>query len=72
MRLRTIWTLPGMALRERWNRTGEWAAMKVAWALPKRVLYWAAVRAACIAEPNLNPSDVTVTEMMEAIGHDRI
>ena len=70
MRLRTIWTLPGMALRERWHRTGEWAAMAVAWRLPRRVLYWAAVRAACVAEPNLNPSDVTVTEMMEAIGHD--
>lgn len=70
MRLRTIWTLPAMTLRERLRRTGEWAAMKVAWALPRRVLYWAAVRAACIAEPNLNPSDVTVTEMMAAIGHD--
>jgi len=70
MRLRTIWTLPGMALRERWRRTwDEWLAIKIAWALPRRVLYWAAVRAACVAEPNLNPSDVTVTQMMEAIGH---
>ena len=70
MRLTTIWTLPGMVFAERLRRTSEWAAIKVAWALPRRVLYWAAVRAACVAEPKLNPSDVTVTQMMEAIGHD--
>jgi hypothetical protein len=69
MRLKTIWTMPAMTMRERWHRTGEWAAMKVAWALPRRVLYWAAVRAACVAEPNLSPSDVTVTQMMDAIGN---
>ena len=69
MRLTTIWTMRAMTMRERWHRTGEWAAMKIAWALPRRVLYWAAVRAACVAEPNLNPSDVTVSEMMDAIGH---
>ncbi len=69
MRLRTIWTLPGMALRERWHRTGEWAAMKIAWALPRRVLYWAAVRAAVTVEPNTDPSGVTVEQMMEHIGH---
>jgi hypothetical protein len=70
MKLRTIWTLPAMTLKDRLVATGESLAIKVAWKLPQRVLYWATVRAACIAEPNLNPSDVTVTEMMEAIGHD--
>ena len=70
MRLTTIWTLPAMAFRERIRRTGEWLAIKIAWALPRRVLYWAAVRAACVAEPQFNPSDVTVTQMMEAIGHE--
>lgn len=70
MRFWTIWTMPAMSLKERWRRTwDEWLAMKIAWALPKRVLYWAAVRAACIAEPSTDPSKVTVTEMMEAIGH---
>ena len=69
MRLTTIWTLPAMSFRERLHRTGEWAAIKVAWALPRRVLYWAAVRAACIVEPTTDPSAVTVTQMMERIGH---
>ena len=69
MRLRTIWFMPSYPLRERIHLTGDWLAIKVAWRLPRRVLYWAAVRAACIVEPNLNPSDVTVTDMMEAIGH---
>ena len=44
--------------------------MEVAWKLPDRVLYWAAVRAAVRVEPNTDPSGVTVTQMMERIGHD--
>lgn len=59
-----------MSLRERLARTREWGAIKIAWALPKRILYWASVRAACIVEPNTDPSGVTVSEMMAAIGHD--
>jgi hypothetical protein len=71
MRLRTIWTTPAMTLRERWRRTTqEWLPMKVAWALPRRVLYWAAVRAAVTVEPSTDPSGVTVRQMMETIGHD--
>lgn len=70
MRLTTIWTLPAMTFRERVRRTGEWAAIKVAWALPRRILYWAAVRAAVRVEPNTDPSSVTVAQMMAVIGHD--
>jgi hypothetical protein len=70
MRFTTIWTLPAMTLRERLNRTGEWAAIKVAWALPRRVLYWSAVRAAVTVEPSSDPSGVTVSQMMATIGHD--
>jgi len=70
MKITTIWTLPAMTLGERLHRTGEWAAIKVAWALPHRVLYWAAVRAAVAVEPNTDPSGVTVAQMMETIGHD--
>jgi hypothetical protein len=44
--------------------------MKIAWALPRRVLYWGAVRAAVTVEPNTDPSNVTVTQMMERIGHN--
>lgn len=70
MRLTTIWTLPAMSLRERMRRTAEWAAIKVAWVLPRRVLYWAAVRAAVKVEPATDPSSVTVSQMMATIGHD--
>lgn len=70
MRLTTIWTIPAMSLPERLRRTREWASMKAAWALPRRVLYWAAVRAAVTVEPSTDPSGVTVSQMMERIGHD--
>lgn len=70
MRFTTIWTLPAMTFGERLHRTGEWAAMRVAWVLPRRVLYWAAVRAAVRVEPSTDPSGVTVAQMMESIGHD--
>lgn len=43
MRLKTIWTLRGMALKERFRRTGEWAAMEVAIRLPQKIKYWVAV-----------------------------
>ena len=40
MRLTTIWTLRGMSLRERLNRTGDLAVLEVARRLPKRLAYW--------------------------------
>jgi hypothetical protein len=43
MRFRTIWTLPAMTFRERLRRTRDWAAMKVAAALPLRVRYWTTI-----------------------------
>ena len=67
MKLTTIWTMPAMSMPERIERTRDWAAMKIAWALPAKVLYWAAVRGACMVEPDLNPSNVTVTEIMKAV-----
>lgn len=70
MKLRTIWTTPAMTFRERLHRTSEWAAIKIAWALPKRVLYWAAMRAAFLVEPNNNPGGVTLDMMMNKIGND--
>ncbi len=45
----------------------ERAAWFVARHLPKRVQYWVCVVAACKAEPNGNPSDVKVLEMMQAV-----
>lgn len=40
MKLSTIWTLRGMTLRERLNRTGEWAVRGLAHRLPRRLAYW--------------------------------
>lgn len=40
MKLTTIWTLRGMRLRERFNRTGEWALRGIAHRLPRRLAYW--------------------------------
>ena len=40
MRLTTIWTLRGMALPERLRRTSEWAVMRIAHRLPRRLAYW--------------------------------
>lgn len=39
MKLTTIWTLRGMPLRERLNRTGEWALCWVAHRLPRSLAY---------------------------------
>lgn len=40
MKLKTIWTLRSMRLRERFNRTGEWSLMAIAHRLPRRLAYW--------------------------------
>jgi hypothetical protein len=40
MRLTTIWTLPGLPLRERLNRTGEAFMRGLAHRLPRRLAYW--------------------------------
>jgi len=43
MRLKTIWTLPSLPLRERVSRTQELFWMKAAARLPKRLAYWSYV-----------------------------
>lgn len=40
MKLATIWTMRGMALRERLNRTGEAFVRGLAHRLPRRLAYW--------------------------------
>lgn len=40
MRLTTIWTLPGLPLRERLSRTGEAIVRGIAHRLPRRLAYW--------------------------------
>lgn len=44
MRLKTIWTIPAMTVRERSRQTREWAERKAAALLPRRVRYWATIQ----------------------------
>lgn len=56
MKIWTIWTLSAMSFKERLRRTRDWAAIKVASRLPKRVRYWTAIQEmahATQASPNI-------------------
>lgn len=57
MKLSTIWTLPAMSLTERLRRTADWAALTIAFHLPKRVKYWAFIHVSAQAI-----GDAVVTE----------
>ena len=41
MKPRTIWTMPGMPLRERLIRTREWLLGATAHRMPRALAYWA-------------------------------
>lgn len=43
MKFTTIWSLPGLPLKERIDRTLDWACMEIADLLPKRASYWIAL-----------------------------
>jgi len=45
VRLKTIWTLPGLPLRERLHRTSEWSMRKLAQRMPRRLAYWVLIDA---------------------------
>lgn len=45
----------------------KWS-LDLIWKLPRQVVYWCVVRAACKVEPNTYPGDVTAIQMMEAFG----
>lgn len=40
MKFTTIWSLPGLPLKERVNRTLDCWSLNIANALPKRLAYW--------------------------------
>lgn len=66
MRLRTIWTLRGMSLRERLNRTKETAAMNVAACLPTQVRYWVVIQEFSRQAPNdRHPLDISAEEILK-------
>jgi hypothetical protein len=55
MRLKTIWTLPGMTVRNRVKETADAAARTIAHRLPKRIKFWAFVLVGTAA---MNDQDV--------------
>lgn len=67
MKLRTIWTMPAMSLRERLRRTADAADLAIAARLPKRVRYWAFVLAALDATDNEVPHGMSFTTVHERI-----
>lgn len=44
--------------------------MVIANRLPRRVVYWAVIRAACLAEPQEYPGEKTALEMLKALEPD--
>lgn len=55
MKLTTIWTLPAMPLKERLNRTAEWAAQTAASKLPTRIRYWTFIQ---VGSEAMSPNDI--------------
>jgi hypothetical protein len=53
---------------EQWR---DWLPRWIAWKLPPSVAMWAAIRLAVHAEPNANPTQVTIEQMLKAWGGDR-
>lgn len=44
MKFTTIWSLPGLPLKERINRTLDCWSLNIADLLPKRLAYWITIR----------------------------
>lgn len=44
MKFTTIWSLPGLSLKERVNRTLDCWSLNIADILPKRLAYWITMR----------------------------
>lgn len=65
MRFLTIWTIPAMTLPERLRRTRDWAAMKIASRLPKRVRYWTALQE--IGKATMHSPEVPATTLDQVL-----
>lgn len=66
MRLSTIWSIPAMTTLDRLRCTRDWAALKTAANLPKRVRYWTTlveIGKATSSSPNI-PA-VTLDELLK-------
>jgi len=71
MRLKTIWTLRGMTLRERLNRTGEAAIRSIAHRLPRRLAYWSFIDSGVryMRSDEIVP-EVYYTDLLQRFGDD--
>jgi hypothetical protein len=69
VKLSTIWTLKGMAFRERLRRTADWCDYEIAYHLPKRVKYWAVIhvgsQVTTQARPEVPTDAITLMEVLE-------
>lgn len=71
----TIWTIPAMKLSERLRRTRDWAAMKAAGKLPKRIKYWAAIQsvaAVTMKLPDRVVGSITVDEILGNLDRPKV
>lgn len=69
MRLTTIWTLPGLPMRERFSRTGEALLIHLAHRLPRRLAYWSFIDTGVRhIRPDEVVPDVTFTALLERAG----
>jgi hypothetical protein len=71
MRLRTIWTLRGLPLRERLNRTGECIVRGLAHRLPRRLAYWSFIDSGVryMRSDEVVP-EVTYTDLLQRFGDE--
>lgn len=65
MRFKTIWTLPGLSLRERLLRTRDWAASEFGARLPLRVRYWVTLQE--LGKATVNSPDVPATNLSDIL-----
>lgn len=67
MRLRTIWSTPGLPLIERLRRTRDWSALQVVAALPLRVRYWTTIVE--IGKATMTSENVPATPLNDILHH---
>lgn len=68
MKLTTIWTLRGLPIQERFNRTGEWLCRSIAHKLPKKIAYWSFIDTTCkftVINPNAIVPDIRVMDVIK-------
>lgn len=61
MKFTTIWSLPGLPLKERIDRTKDLWSMNMADYLPKRVVYWITMRQ--IGKATMTSQNVPATSL---------